>query len=176
QDVVIRGLERLVVVGGYRLLELENARRQMRGRFTARDREDAELRRQVLSALHGADHPYARTGVTTPAEMDRLNLDAMDEFHHRHYTAGNATLIVVGDFEPAAAERVIRDNYDGWDRGRVDAPVQPAARPRSGPEVVGVVGSEGPQLRVAIAYPSQAGVDGQVAARSVLAEMLNLRV
>jgi zinc protease len=175
QDVVIRGLERLVVVGTYHLLELESRQRQMRGRFSARDREDTELHRQTLTALYG-DHPYARTGAITPAAMDRLHLDAMDDFRHRHYTAGNATLIVVGDVDPAAAERVIRDHYGGWDRGRVDPPVPAAARPRTAPEVVGVVGATASQLRVVIAYPSPAGIDRQIAARTVLAEMLNLRV
>lgn len=176
QDVVIRGLERLVVAGTYNQHQIETLQNHLRGRFGSRQREETELQRQVLAALYGPDHPYTRTGVVTPEAMDRIHLDALNAFRRRYYTAGNATLVVVGDFDPAAAERQIRDSFSGWDRGAVAPPVEPSPRPRTGPEVIGVVGGEAPQLRVVIAYPSPAGVDGPAGARAVLAEMLNLRV
>ncbi|HET7504067.1 MAG TPA: insulinase family protein, partial [Kofleriaceae bacterium] len=108
--------------------------------------------------------------------IDRVHLDAVNDFHQKHYVAGNATLVVVGDFDPVAIERQVRSSFSGWGRGTADPPVPPTPRPRSGPEVVGVAGLESPQLRVIIGYPSPAGVDGQAGARAVLAEMLNLRV
>ena len=176
QDVVVRGLERLVIAGAYNQDAIERAQKHMRDQFTPRFRQEAELERQQLTALYGADHPYARTGVIAPDALDRVHLDAVNQFRRTHYTAGNATLIVVGDFEPAAIERQIRDSFGGWDRGAVEPPVaRAAAAERTGAAVIGVVGSEAPVLRVAIAYPSPAGTDDQAAARAVLAEMLNLR-
>jgi zinc protease len=176
QDVVVRGLERLIAAGTYSQPQIERVQTHMRGRFGQRQREEAELRRQLVGALYGADHPYAKTGLITPKAMDRVHLDAVNEFRRRHYVAGNATLVVVGDFDPDATAGLIRSSFGGWDRGTADRPIDPALRPRSAPEVIGVAGSESPQLRVVIAYPAPAGVDGQAGARAVLAEMLNLRV
>ena len=176
QEVVIRSLERLVTAGTYNQDAIEAMQRHSRGRFGARQRQDTELHRQLVNALYGPDHPYARGAVVTPAEIGQVHLDAVNAFHRRHFTAGNATLVVVGDIDAASAERQIRASFSGWDRGNVDRPVDPAPHPRTGPEFIGVVGSESPQLRVVIAYPSPAGVDAEAGARTVLAEMLNLRV
>jgi zinc protease len=190
QDVVIRGLDRLVVAGTYDQPSIEMFQKHLRGRFTARRAQDTEFSHQVLQALYGPDHPYTRTGTLTPDAMDRVHLDALNAFRRAHYTAGNATLVVVGDFDPVAVERQIRDSFSGWDRGTVDPAVDrraprvmdpsgPASGPersaRTGSEIVGVIGSDSPQVRVVIAYPSPAGVDGQAGARSVLATMLDQR-
>ena len=176
QDIVVRGLERLVVAGTYSQESIEDAQKRLRGLYTARRRQDVELARQVQRALFGPEHPYARTAAVTPEALDRVHLDAVNAFRRAHYTAGNATLIVVGDFDPAAIERQIRDSFSGWDRGTVDPPVDRPAPDRTGPEVVGVIGSDAPQVRVVIAYPAPEGVDRQTAARAVLAGMLDLRV
>ncbi|HMG19865.1 MAG TPA: insulinase family protein, partial [Kofleriaceae bacterium] len=170
------GLERLVIAGTYNQDAIERVQKHMHAQFTPRSRQDTEFERQQLIALYGADHPYARTGVIGPGAMDQVHLDALNQFRRTHYTAGNATLVVVGDFEPAAIERQVRDSFGGWDRGAVGPPVaRAAAAERTGPAVIGVIGSEGPELRLAIAYPAPAGTDDQAAARAVLVEMLNLR-
>jgi zinc protease len=175
-DVVIRGLERLISVGTYSQKWIERWQKQLHEQFDARVRQDTELQRQALVAIYGPDHPYARTGVVTPEAADKIHLDSLNAFRRAHYTAGNATLVVVGDFDAAAIERQIRDSFGGWGRGTADRPVELAAQARSGPVAVGVVGRDQAQLRVIIAYPAPAGVDDQAAARAVLTEMLNLRV
>jgi zinc protease len=176
QDVVVRGLERIVATGTYSQEVIENLQKAMRGQSTARRRQDRELVRQIAEALFGADHPYARTAAITPEAMDRVHLDVLNAFRRAHYTAGNATLVVVGDFDAAAIERRIRDSFSSWDRGTLARAVDRRVPDRSGPAIVGVVGSESPQVRVVLAYPSPAGVDSQAGARAVLTGMLDLRV
>ena len=43
---------------------------------------------------------------------------------------------------------------------RTDKPIDPTPRTRTGPEFIGVVGQENPQMTVTIAYPAPAGIDG----------------
>jgi predicted Zn-dependent peptidase len=74
------------------------------------------------------------------------------------------------------AEKLARDTFGGWDKGTVDKPVDPKPFKRTGPAFVGVTKSKvDQQVTVTLAYPAPAGIDGQEAARQVLAGMLNIR-
>jgi len=48
--------------------------------------------------------------------------------------------------------------------------------PRDAPLYIGVAGEDNPSIDATIAYPSPAGIDGQDAARMILAQMLNIRM
>ncbi|HMG53667.1 MAG TPA: insulinase family protein, partial [Kofleriaceae bacterium] len=80
QDVVVRGLERLVIAGTYDQDSIERTQKHVRGLFTPRRRQETEAERQLLAALYGADHPYTRTGTITPDAIDRVHLDAVNQF------------------------------------------------------------------------------------------------
>ena len=83
---------------------------------------------------------------------------------------------MVGNFDVKAVKSKISDTFGDWDGGHQDKPA-PATRPQSaGPTVVGVISKERPQVDTYMAYPAPAGVDGQLAARMVLAEMLSQRI
>ena len=177
-DVVVKGLERLIRAGNYDQESVEELQKKKRIAFKLkRTQERVELHRQRLSAVFGPDHPYTRTAIKTPAAYDRLGRDALSAFRDEHYTAANATLVLVGDFDAAKAEALIRENFGEWERGRKDAPIAKTPFPRVGPAYVGVIESEpDPQVDVAIVYPSPAAIDGQHAARLVLAEMLDAKM
>src|SRR5690606_10436958 len=98
-------------------------------------------------------------------------------FGRKHYSAKNATLVVVGNFDKERAKSIIAGSLGDWSGGHKDEPVPTDSPPRSGPEYIGVVDKAGtPQMRIAIAYPGPAGIDAQEGARLVLAEMLKLRM
>lgn len=176
-DVMIKGLERLITAGQYNQEGLERWQKSMRDNLKTKSaQQETEFQRQVLTALYGPEHPYTRTGVLTSDMLGKVGKDSLDSFRHKHYSAGNATLVVVGDFEPKQAESMIRSTFSGWGKGHVDAPIDPTPYKRTGPAYIGVIGKEEPQLNLAIGYPAPAGVDGQQGARQVLAEMLNTRV
>jgi zinc protease len=176
-DVMMKGLERLVTAGEYSQEEIERWQKRVKLAFESqRAQQETEFGRQILTAVYGPDHPYTKTGLLTPAAAAKIHYDSLNNYRRSHYTAGNATLIVAGDFDPKQAESLIRSNFGGWSRGTVDKPVDPAPYRRTGPAMIGVVGKELPQLRVAISYPAPAGVDGQEGARRVLTEMMNIRM
>ena len=176
-DVMLKGLERLITAGEYNQQQIEAWQKNTKTHDeTQSAQSELEFNRQFLSAIYGADHPYTVTGVMTPNAASKVGRDDLNSFRHEHYTAGNATLIISGDFDPAAATAKIKDIFGGWSKGTIDQPVATTPFQRTGPAFIGVIGKEAPQMEVRMAYPSPAGIDGQEAARQVLTEMLNIRM
>jgi zinc protease len=177
--VMLRGLERTIMAGAYRQEDVEAWQKGLRERFGRKDYQQRhEHLRQIMTALYGADHPYTRNAQFTPASADAIGRDQLDGFRRAHYTAGNATLILAGRFgrTPEQVEALIRSVFGGWSKGKPDQPIGPELALSGAPEHIGVVGTAGPQMTVAIGYPAPAGIDGQEAARRVLAAMLNQRM
>ena len=176
-DVMLKGFERLIKAGTYDQEVLESWMKSSReGLKTQSSQQQNEFQRQIATALYGPDHPYTRTAVLTPDALGKVSKDALDGWRKTHYTAGNATLVIVGDFDPKKAEGIVREVFGGWGKSTIDKPIDPTPYKRSGPAFIGVVGKEEPQITVTIGYPAPAGVDGQQGARSILAEMMNTRV
>jgi zinc protease len=68
-------------------------------------------------------HPYKRPGIGNIEELDAAKLEDVRAFHATYYRPDNATLVVVGDFEPK--------QLDAWvDRyfGRIPKPDRPLPR------------------------------------------------
>lgn len=176
-DKLILGLERRLKIGEYNQESIERYRKYMGFRFKLSEERQRHAAHDALyAALYGADHPYAQTGLPTQKSLGHLGRDAAMAFRSHHFTAKNGTIIVAGKFDPKSVERSIRSTFGDWSGGSQDKPVAIANPKRDGQMIVGVIGDELPQIRAVIAYPAPAGVDGQYAARLVLAEMLNLRV
>jgi zinc protease len=76
-----------------------------------RDVVKEEYRQRILANPYGefylaiaqnsfAEHPYKRPGIGNIAELDASKLPEVRAFHSTFYRPDNATLIVVGDFQP----------------------------------------------------------------------------
>lgn len=76
-----------------------------------RDVVKEEFRSSVLAPPYGrffyaiekqsfTAHPYRRPGIGSIEELDAATLDDVKAFHSTFYRPDNATLVVVGDFEP----------------------------------------------------------------------------
>lgn len=175
-DVVVKGLERLLKAGDYSQEEVENWQKRMRLMLKQkRPQVEIEYQRQQLVAIFGPDHPYTRTEIDSIDAVGKIGRDSLNDFRRKHYSAANATLVLVGNFDPKAAESLIRDNFGSWDKGHKDKPISPEPFKRTGPAYIGVISEEDPQVDVSILYPSPAGIDGQEAARQVLTAMLNAK-
>ena len=176
-DVMVKGLERLITAGEYNQEEIERWQKRIGENLKLHStQEQNEYARQAYAAIYGPDHPYTKTAVLTSQVASTVHMDALRGFRSKHYTAGNATLVMVGDFDLKYAEQLAKDTFGGWDKGAVDAPVDVKPFKRPGPSFVGVTkNKEDQQITGVIAYPSPAGVDGQEGARRVLAEMLDER-
>ena len=176
-DVMVKGLERLITAGTYNQEGIERFQKSMKGNLgTKSAQQENEFERQIATALYGPEHPYTKTAITTPEAVGKISKDKLEGFRDKYYRAGNATMIIVGDFDPLKAESLVKSAFGSWGKGTQAPPVDRTMAQRSGPLFIGVVGKENPQLDIRIAYPAPAGVDGQEGARQILAEMLNKRV
>lgn len=99
-----------------------------------RDVVKEEFRSRVLAPPYGrffyaiekqsfTAHPYRRPGIGSIEELDAATLDDVKAFHATFYRPDNATLVVVGDFEPKQIDAWI-DKYFS----RVAKPDRPMPR------------------------------------------------
>jgi zinc protease len=176
-DVILRALERTVKDSDFSQTAIEKWQKNLKDRLATRTaKENLEFRRQYLTAFYGADHPYTVTGLLTADVADKLHKDALDTFVHNRYAAGNATLVLVGDFDPVKAQKNVEDVFGKWDKGSVTAPAGKATAVRNGPSYIGVVAKEEPQVSVVMGYPAAPGIDGEQAARRIIQDMMQTRV
>jgi zinc protease len=135
----------------------------------------------LVAGLYGREHIYARSAGPTLRSVMHIDAEDVLAYFQRNYVAANATLIVVGDFDPAAIEAGIRDEFGRWPAGKPTPITVPAAAARTAAIHLGVDtrdrdAAEQDQLALAIGYPSPAGIDAHHAARLVLTRMLDLRL
>ena len=175
---IIKALERTTKIGQYEQESIESYQKRVKRQFESKQfRENREYLMVLYGALYGPEHPFTTTGGATPKSVGSIGYDAVTDFQRTHYSAKNATLVVVGNFVPADAKAAIASSFGDWSGGHLDQPLPPTTRERNGAEFIGVVQEkDAPQTRVSIAYPAPAGIDGQEAARRVLTEMLNIRM
>ncbi len=90
---------------------LDNVRAVVKNEYRER-RENmpyGALADEVFRAVFPAWHPYHRSVIGTPSELDAASLEEIRAFYLRWYGPNNATLVLVGDFDAAQAlERVKR--------------------------------------------------------------------
>jgi zinc protease len=97
------------------------ARRRIAAELQA-DRADPAFRADLLfrGLAYGA-HPYARDPRGSAREIAKLTVDDVKAHHARHFTADNAFLVAVGDFEPRRLRLLVQTHFRSWE-------------PRGGPE------------------------------------------
>ena len=81
------------------------------------------LERRVQALLHG-DHPYGRSVLGTPAELQAMGSDELRAFQRNFYTPANAVLVIAGD--------VGEEALDAAERRFGDLPSAPVPRRRPG--------------------------------------------
>jgi zinc protease len=153
QDAIVDGLARMVDDARYVQPAIED--RQRRFKLSLRRRglvSELAVEKALAESLFGERHPYAVAAGASAATRGRVGLDEATAFARKHYSARNATLILAGPFDEAAAERAIRRTFGAWGGGHADPPIAAPAERHAG-RAVGVVGQETPQLRVHLAFP-----------------------
>ena len=103
--------------------ELERLRQQrLTSLLQLRDRGPAIADRAYAAILYGSDHPYGRPLGGTEEATEATTREDLERFYRSHYRPNNATLIVVGDVQPADIESRIARLFGGWERGEVPRP------------------------------------------------------
>jgi zinc protease len=142
---------------------------------------EEELRQRVLADPYGrlfsldlpeasyAVHPYHRPSIGSIADLEAATLDDVRAFHAVYYRPDNASLIIVGNFDPKT--------LDGW----VDQYFGPIARPawpipavtaieplRAQPAAVDAYAPDVPLPAVVVSYPAPSASDKDATALDVL--------
>ena len=130
-----------------------------------RDVVKEELRQRVLADPYGrffrlsipinsyAVHPYKRPSIGSIANLDAATLSDVKNFHDTYYRPDNATLVVVGNFDQAALDRQIDEDF-----GQIQNPSAPLPRvtvkepARTGPRSVDTYGPTVPLPAVAMTW------------------------
>jgi zinc protease len=116
-------------------LEFMRAKRKMIARVRAYMddpdyRGELEFRRRLFK-----DYPLNHFPEGDPAGMENINVKDIREFHAKHYSPGNAFIVVVGDFEPASLRSLLNAGIAEWERRETaigEVGVQPAMGGRRG--------------------------------------------
>ncbi|HEY1811780.1 MAG TPA: insulinase family protein [Kofleriaceae bacterium] len=121
-----------------------------------------------LSAIYGADHPYAAAPGVDIAELDA---ESVLDFRARHFTPDNATLVVAGGFDPNVANAWIDYLFSTWTG---HASPRAAPRARVSPAALAQV-RDGAQVGLEIvigARPDAASRAAQLVAAEMVSELV----
>ena len=103
---------------------VSNERRQS---FENRPYGTAVLR--MMDVLFPQPHPFYDSTIGTIAEIQSASLDEIKAFFRQFYGVNNASLVLVGDFQPDTAKKLVEQYFGPIPRGPevpVPAPNQPA--------------------------------------------------
>ncbi len=81
------------------------------------------LLEKVQGEVYPAAHPYSHSTIGSIPDLDSAALSDVKAFHDQYYKPGDATLVLVGDFQTADALAKIRKYF-----GPIAAAVKPFAR------------------------------------------------
>jgi zinc protease len=83
----------------------------------------------MFQALYPAPHPYHGVVIGSHADIEAANLNDVREFFRQYYTPNNASIVVVGDFDPAAAKQMIEKYFGPIPSGPPVPPVEAKTYP-----------------------------------------------
>jgi zinc protease len=71
----------------------------------------------LYQTLYPAGHPYHGVVIGSHADLAAAQLGDVQQFFRQYYTPNNASLAIVGDFDPAAARTLVEKYFGGLKRG-----------------------------------------------------------
>ena len=71
----------------------------------------------LYQALYPSGHPYHGVVIGSHADLAAAELGDVQQFFKQYYTPNNASLAIVGDFDPAAARALVEKYFGGLKRG-----------------------------------------------------------
>jgi zinc protease len=85
---------------------VRNERRQ-----SYENRPYGEAQLVIPDKLYLADHPYHSPVIGSHEDLERASLDDVKAFFQRFYFPRNASLVIAGDFDPAAARTLVEKHF-----------------------------------------------------------------
>ena len=71
----------------------------------------------ILAALYPPTHPYSWPVIGSMADLSAASLDDVKNFFRTYYAPNNATLVIAGDFNPAAVKSLVAQYFGPIPRG-----------------------------------------------------------
>ncbi len=137
---------------------------------------EEEYRQSVLAPPYGkffymlqqksfSSHPYQRPTIGSIEDLDAATLENVQKFHATYYRPDNATLIVVGDFDPKQLDAWVDKYFGPIEKPNLPLPrVQTKEAERAGEKRFTEYGANVPLPGVGITYlvPSEKSEDAPV--------------
>ncbi len=98
--------------------ELENERTVILSELDGNRNHPQVRLRDLVNAQTFVEHPYRRPIIGWREEVQRLTREQLLAFYRQYYRAGNATLVVVGDFETPVLRGKIERAFGALPAGR----------------------------------------------------------
>lgn len=86
----------------------------------------------MFQALYPAPHPYHGVVIGSHADIEAADLDDVREFFRQYYTPNNASIAIVGDFDPTTAKRMVEKYFGPIPSGPPVPPVTAKTLPITG--------------------------------------------
>lgn len=71
----------------------------------------------ILAALYPKAHPYSWPVIGSMTDLSAASLADVQNFFRTYYAPNNATLTIAGDFDPAAAKKLVAEYFGSIPRG-----------------------------------------------------------
>jgi zinc protease len=71
----------------------------------------------ILAALYPPSHPYSHSTIGSMTDLTAASLDDVKNFFRTYYAPNNATLSIVGDFQPDSVKKLVQVYFGGIPRG-----------------------------------------------------------
>jgi zinc protease len=146
---------------------------------------EEELRQRVLASPYGrlfyyvlpensfAVHPYHRSAIGSIEDLDAASLDDVQTFHATYYRPDDATLVVVGNYDPAQLDAWIEKYLGVLKNPPTPLPQVTAVEPpRTGPKNVTTYAPNVPLPAVALTWLAPKASDPDAPALQVLDAIL----
>jgi len=129
----------------------EVVRNERRQRYD--NRPYGKVRLWLNEALYPEAHPYRVPTIGKHEDIENSQMSDVQNFFRKWYLPNNASLAIVGDFDPAEAKALVEKYFGGIPRGEQPVPVTEAKATLAEPKVVHY-GSKVPHHKVWVAWHS----------------------
>ena len=142
-------------------------------------REATAYARELLAAVYGDGHPYARLGLSEEG-LAHLGHDRVFAWAREHVVPRGSVLVVAGQFDVGLVEKHVRYDAAQVSSGHEPEPVATPPRPGDVGEaprfVRGLRDKPSPTLHIDVAFAAGRGLDAAYAKRMVLEAVLDSKL
>ena len=145
----------------------------VRNEFERGENDPAEALDEEVTAAAFIAHPYHHPTIGWRSDIEKVSIEKLRQFYNTFYWPNNATVTIIGDFQPAAALGLLKQYFGAISRSPEPIPTVYTEEPaQTGPRRV-IVKRPGEVGAVEIAYKTPPALHADEAPLEVLAAILS---